>query len=86
MLVYKINVEFNLSKYFQDLYYFPFRPVNKIVAAWTAMEKITTENGCLVVVPGTHKGNLLKHDYPKWEVCIFHVASKFYKFLLNIVL
>ncbi|XP_075232731.1 phytanoyl-CoA dioxygenase, peroxisomal-like isoform X2 [Lycorma delicatula] len=51
----------------QDLYYFPFRPVNKIVAAWTAMEKITTENGCLVVVPGTHKGNLLKHDYPKWE-------------------
>lgn len=51
----------------QDLYYFPFRPANKIVCAWTAMEKITRQNGCLVVIPGTHKGELLKHDYPKWE-------------------
>jgi phytanoyl-CoA hydroxylase len=31
------------------------------------MEKITRQNGCLVVLPGTHKGELLKHDYPKWE-------------------
>ncbi|XP_075221273.1 phytanoyl-CoA dioxygenase, peroxisomal-like isoform X1 [Lycorma delicatula] len=51
----------------QDLHYFPFRPANKIVAAWTAMEKVTTENGCLIVLPGTHKGSLLKHDYPNWK-------------------
>uniref|UniRef100_A0A146LRN9 phytanoyl-CoA dioxygenase n=1 Tax=Lygus hesperus TaxID=30085 RepID=A0A146LRN9_LYGHE len=51
----------------QDLYYFPFRPENRIVAAWTAMERITLENGCLVVLPGTHKGPLLQHDYPNWE-------------------
>ena len=51
----------------QDLYYFPFRPANRIVCAWTAMEKINRQNGCLVVMPGTHKGELLKHDYPKWE-------------------
>ena len=51
----------------QDLYYFPFRPADKIVCAWTAMEKITRQNGCLVVVPGTHKGELLKHSYPNWE-------------------
>jgi phytanoyl-CoA hydroxylase len=31
------------------------------------MEKISRQNGCLVVLPGTHKGKLLKHDYPKWE-------------------
>jgi len=31
------------------------------------MERITRANGCLVVVPGTHKGELLRHDYPKWE-------------------
>ena len=52
----------------QDLYYFPFRPANRIVCAWTAMEKVNRQNGCLVVLPGTHKGELLRHDYPEWEV------------------
>ena len=51
----------------QDLYYFPFRPENKIICAWTAMEKINRQNGCLVVVPGSHKGEFLEHAYPKWE-------------------
>jgi phytanoyl-CoA hydroxylase len=51
----------------QDLHYFPFRPAERIVCAWTAMEKITRSNGCLVVVPGTHTYELLEHDYPKWE-------------------
>jgi len=48
----------------QDLHYFPFRPADRIVAAWTAMEKIDDKNGCLVVIPGTHKISLLQHDYP----------------------
>lgn len=51
----------------QDLHYFPFRPADRIVCAWTAMERITPENGCLIVLPGTHKGVLLQHDYPDWE-------------------
>lgn len=52
----------------QDLHYFPFRPADRIVCAWTAMEEITRQNGCLVVLPGTHKGTLQEHDYPDWEV------------------
>ena len=51
----------------QDLYYFPFRPAEKIICAWTAMEKIDRQNGCLVVIPGTHTGEFLPHGYPKWE-------------------
>ncbi|KAJ7329530.1 hypothetical protein JRQ81_015704 [Phrynocephalus forsythii] len=51
----------------QDLHYFPFRPADRIVCAWTAMEKIDRRNGCLVVLPGTHKGTLKQHDYPDWE-------------------
>lgn len=31
------------------------------------METINRQNGCLCVIPGTHKGGFLKHDYPKWE-------------------
>lgn len=49
----------------QDLHYFPFRPSNKIVASWTALERIDGRNGCLYVVPGTHEGSLYKHEYPK---------------------
>ena len=51
----------------QDLHYFPFRPADRIVAAWTAMEHIDDKNGCLVVHPGSHKAELLQHDYPEWE-------------------
>jgi phytanoyl-CoA hydroxylase len=51
----------------QDLLYFPFRPADHIVGVWTALEKVTRENGCLVVIPGTHKGELLEHEYPDWE-------------------
>ena len=51
----------------QDLLYFPFRPVEKIVAAWTAMERVTRENGCLIAVPGSHRTELMEHGYPDWE-------------------
>lgn len=52
----------------QDLHYFPFRPANRMVCSWTAMEKVDRKNGCLVVLPGTHYSPLLQHYYPKWEV------------------
>ena len=51
----------------QDLLYFPFRPADRIVASWTALEPCTRENGCLVVVPGSHEGKLLEHENPDWE-------------------
>jgi phytanoyl-CoA hydroxylase len=51
----------------QDLLYFPFRPADKIVATWTALERVTRENGCLVVVPGSHRGELLPHQNVEWE-------------------
>ncbi|XP_077869751.1 phytanoyl-CoA dioxygenase, peroxisomal-like [Saccoglossus kowalevskii] len=51
----------------QDLHYFPFRPAERIVCAWTAMERIHRDNGCLVVLPGTHKGSLQPHEYPDWK-------------------
>ena len=49
----------------QDLYYFPFR--GPIIASWTAMERVHPGNGCLIVVPGSHKGPLMAHGYPDWE-------------------
>ena len=51
----------------QDLLYFPFRPADSIVATWTALERVNKENGCLVVIPGTHRGELLAHENMDWE-------------------
>ncbi|NWX83928.1 PAHX protein, partial [Nothoprocta pentlandii] len=51
----------------QDLHYFPFRPAERIVCAWTAMESAHRDNGCLVVLPGTHTEPLKPHGYPDWE-------------------
>lgn len=53
----------------QDLFYFPFRPHENLVSVWTAMEHINRQNGCLYVLPGSHKtGVLHAHTYPKDKV------------------
>ena len=55
----------------QDLAYFPFRPANRVVTSWTAMEHIHRKNGCLVVVPGSHTDEKVRvHKKPDWEVYI----------------
>jgi len=51
----------------QDLRYFTLRPADGIVAAWTAISRCTRENGCLAVVPGSHRGPLRRHAYPGWD-------------------
>ncbi len=61
----------------QDLLYFPFRPAEAILATWTAVQRCTRENGCLVVVPGSHRGELLTHERPDWEyVNYLYVGAK----------
>lgn len=50
----------------QDLLYFPFRPADKIVATWTALEHVNRQNGCLAVIPGSHlAGELYEHGMPE---------------------
>jgi phytanoyl-CoA hydroxylase len=58
----------------QDLRYFALRPADKIVATWTAMSPMTRRNGCLAVIPGSHRGGPRSHGEPDWE----HVNSGFF--------
>lgn len=51
----------------QDLRYFRMRPPEKIVAAWTAISPCTRENGCLAVVPKSHRLGSLSHRLPEWD-------------------
>ncbi|XP_076233133.1 phytanoyl-CoA dioxygenase, peroxisomal-like isoform X2 [Calliopsis andreniformis] len=67
----------------QDLYYFPYRPADLIVAAWTAIEPCTRENGCLYVSPGSHRLDyLFEHDYPPGSKP--GTVNKFYHGILNV--
>lgn len=52
--------------YHQDSAYFPIEP-RELVTCWTALDDVTLENGCLWVIPGSHRGDLLDHDQP-WKV------------------
>lgn len=52
--------------YHQDSAYFTIEP-RAIVTCWTALDDATIENGCLWVIPGSHRGKLLDHDQP-WQV------------------
>lgn len=53
----------------QDQWYFPYGPSQFIVCSWTALQDVNRNNGCLSVVPGTHRnhpgGVLLEHGYPQ---------------------
>lgn len=47
----------------QDIFYSPYRPPDKHIQTFTALEDCTLENGCLFVVPGSHKYPELEHKY-----------------------
>lgn len=55
----------------QDLRYFRMRPPEKIVAAWTAISPCTRDNGCLAVVPKSHRLGALDHRLPDWDFVNF---------------
>ena len=47
--------------YHQDSPYFKIEPM-ALVTAWTALDEVTLENGCLYVIPGSHLGGPLDHS------------------------
>lgn len=52
--------------YHQDSSYFPIEPM-ALVTCWIALDDVTTENGCLWVVPGSHRLGVLPHS-ERWLV------------------
>ncbi len=50
----------------QDQLYFPLEPADRVVGTWTAIDRASRENGCLCVIPGTHREPLRQHVLPDW--------------------
>lgn len=45
----------------QDNAYFKLGPPEKVAGVWIALDKATAENGCMQVVPGTHRRGPVAH-------------------------
>ena len=45
----------------QDSFYFPFTPMRPVVGVWLACTDATLDNGCLWVVPGSHRESIHEH-------------------------
>ena len=59
--------------YHQDSFYFAFGPHDLILGTWVALDPTDTENGTLIVIPGSHKHALIDHDTPSGDLVNFGV-------------
>jgi hypothetical protein len=46
----------------QDGQYWPVRPL-RTVTVWIAIDPAVVENGCMRVIPGTHRAGLMRHEF-----------------------
>ena len=49
----------------QDTAYFLIDPPEKVIGTWTALDHATAENGCMHVVPGSHRAGPLPHYHDR---------------------
>lgn len=60
----------------QDLAYFDLDPTAPVIGAWIALDPATAENGCMHMIPGTHRhGPALHFQQRDWQICDVDVAS-----------
>ena len=54
----------------QDMAYFDFPSNTTIVGAWFALDEALPENGCMMVIPGSHReGPMLHWKRRDWQIC-----------------
>jgi len=49
----------------QDMAYFGWTPPEKLIGAWIALDPATAENGCMHVLPGTHRQGPVAHTHDR---------------------
>ena len=54
----------------QDMAYFDYPTETTIVGAWIALDEATPENGCMMVIPGSHHEGPIPHWTRRdWQIC-----------------
>lgn len=61
----------------QDHAYFELPLEAKVVGCWIALDEATTENGCMIVIPGSHlQGPVVHFKRRDWQICDTHVNNQ----------
>ncbi len=61
----------------QDHAYFELPLQATVVGVWIALDEATTENGCMVVIPGSHRrGPVVHFKRRDWQICDTHVNNR----------
>lgn len=54
----------------QDMAYFDLPLDTTVVGVWLALDEATPENGCMMVIPGSHKQGAVIHFKKRdWQIC-----------------
>jgi len=57
----------------QDHAYFDVPLATPVVGVWIALDKATTENGCMIIQPGSHRqGPVVHFNRRDWQICDTH--------------
>ncbi len=60
----------------QDNAYFNYPPETPVVGVWIALDPATAENGCMHVIPGSHReGPVVHWKRRDWQICDTDVDS-----------
>jgi phytanoyl-CoA hydroxylase len=60
----------------QDNAYFNLPPETAVVGVWIALDEATPENGCMFVIPGSHRAGPVVHFKRRdWQICDTDVAA-----------
>jgi phytanoyl-CoA hydroxylase len=60
----------------QDNAYFNVPPETAVVGIWIALDEATPENGCMYVIPGSHReGPVIHFKRRDWQICDTDVAA-----------
>ena len=60
----------------QDNAYFNLPPETTVVGVWIALDEATPENGCMFVIPGSHRAGPVVHFKRRdWQICDTDVVA-----------
>lgn len=60
----------------QDHAYFELPLSATVVGAWIALDEATVDNGCMIVIPGSHReGPVIHFKRRDWQICDTHVNN-----------
>ncbi|MCE9615022.1 MAG: phytanoyl-CoA dioxygenase family protein [Lentisphaerae bacterium] len=61
----------------QDKAYFDYPLDTRVVGVWIALDEVTVANGCMHVMPGSHREGPQPHFTRRdWQICDTHIMGK----------